>query len=89
MPTLLKSFAHVKSLYVHHQTTISASQHIAAILIEHRVSNVRDIMGYFEVAVRTGALSVDDTFWNSLTVEVGKEINMMEVYSHGSKVVRQ
>lgn len=41
--------------------------------------DVGEIMGHFEVTVSTGTLGVDDTLRNTLAIEVGEEVDMVEI----------
>ena len=37
------------------------------------------IIGNLELSVCTGTLGVDDTLWNTLTIEVSEEVDQVEV----------
>jgi hypothetical protein len=41
--------------------------------------DVTEVMCQFKVAMRTSTLGMDDTFWDTLTVKVGEEIDVVEV----------
>lgn len=53
---------------------------LLAHLVEHvHVCQVGDIICDFEFTVGSGTLGVDDTLGNALTIEVGKEVDQVEV----------
>lgn len=41
--------------------------------------DVAEVVGDLEVTMGSGTLGVDDTLWDTLTIEVSKEIDVMEV----------
>ena len=48
-------------------------------LEESGAGEITNVVGHFEVTVGTSALGVDNTLGNSLAVEMGKEVDVMEI----------
>ena len=46
---------------------------------EAGTGEVTDVVGNLEVTVGTSTLGVDDTLWDTLSVEVSEEVNVVEV----------
>lgn len=60
--------------------TGSSAGAVANLAEDVGAGEIGDIVGHFEVSVGTRTFCVDDTLGNALTVEVGEEVDEVEVF---------